>query len=85
MVPLEHGQYLIDIMVELRPTRQDGMGGVHCVDWSELRAFGKVTGLLTEPWEYRVLMKMCKAYLNGWYEGKEVLSISPMERDKNDG
>lgn len=85
MVEITHGRYFIEAMVELRPMRVDSFGGINPPDWTELKAYGKLSGMVSEIWEYRLLMRMCKAYIAGYIEGKEILSIPPIERDEEDG
>ncbi|MCC0013869.1 MAG: hypothetical protein H6881_08325 [Rhodobiaceae bacterium] len=50
--------------------------------WAEIDAFGRATGILSEPWEYVALRKMCVAYFAGMKSGEDVFSIPPMERDE---
>lgn len=47
----------------------------------ELHAFGQTTGRLSTPWEYETLRAMSNAYVWGLVEGRDLLSIMPIERD----
>ncbi|AZV00278.1 hypothetical protein pkon1_p49 [Paracoccus phage vB_PkoS_Pkon1] len=57
-----------------------GMGGWVPLPYAELRAFGQSTGRLTTPWEYETVRAMSEAYVTGLVEGRELLSIPPVER-----
>lgn len=58
--------------------------GVHVVSWQEIEAFATATEEVTETWEKKLLMRMCRAYLEGNNEGQDVLSIAPMDREEDD-
>ena len=81
LVEIEAGQYLIDILHQLGPVRSNGMG-LSVPDWSEIVAFATANGLPLDPWEYRLIRTMSKAYLAGFNSGREALSIPPMKRGK---
>lgn len=49
--------------------------------YSELEAFGRATSRLTTPWEYETARAMSEAYVSGLIEGRNVLSIPPVERE----
>jgi hypothetical protein len=82
-VDLECGGYLIDIVNQIGPVRSNGMG-LDIPDWKELVAFSEANDIDLEPWEYRLIRSMCRAYLSGLNSGKEALSIPPIERGKED-
>jgi len=79
LVPLEAGSYVLDIMQELGPIRSAGMG-LMVPDWEEIAAFASAFRLPLEPWEFRLLRRMCSAYLREFNAGKEPLSMPPIER-----
>lgn len=58
-----------------------GMGGWMPLPFAELRAYGEATGRLSTPWEYETIRAMSEAYVVGLVEGREPMSIMPMERD----
>lgn len=56
------------------------MGGWTPLPYVEMRAYGEATGRLSTPWEYETLRAMSEAYVSGLVEGRDLLSIPPMER-----
>ena len=79
MVEISAGEYLLDVMQQLGPIRSTGMG-LAAPDWQEITAFASAFKLHMEPWEYRLIRKMCGAYLREFNAGKEPLSMPPIER-----
>lgn len=74
------GEYLIDALFEVGPTQiRDGEEGP--VSWSELSAYGQAVQAISEPWEFRAIMNMSKAYLRAKREGKDVHCIAPVDRE----
>lgn len=80
MVELDAGQYLLDALQELGPIRSTGVG-LSTPEWQEVTAFAHANGLDFEPWEFRILKKMCGRYLSGYNSGREALSIPPIDRE----
>jgi hypothetical protein len=76
---LEAGQYLVDAMFKLRPTRSSAAGMVP-TDWPEIAAFAAVTQRIDEPWECEALFDMCQAYYEELHTGEKPLAIPPVER-----
>lgn len=72
------GDYLIEAMFAMRPTRSTGMGEVPA-DWPVIDAFARATGRIGEPWEAETLFAMCAAYLEGRDAGTDTLAIPPVE------
>jgi hypothetical protein len=72
------GEYLIDAMFRLGPVRNNGMS-VSAPDWSEIEAFSRVTGRISEPWEAEVLYDMCHGYYGALIAGEDPLAMSPVE------
>lgn len=56
------------------------MGGWIPLPYAELSAYGEATGRLSTPWEYETVRAMSEAYVGGLVEGKQPLSIPPVER-----
>lgn len=83
MVDLEAGGYLLDAVQELGPIRSTGMG-LTTPDWQELVAFASANGLSLAPWEFRIIKKMCGAYLREFRAGEDPFCIAPMERDASE-
>ncbi|MFC3169220.1 hypothetical protein [Paracoccus fontiphilus] len=58
-----------------------GMGGWMPLPYAELEAYGRVTGRLSTPWEYETVRGMSEAYVSGLVEGRDLLSIMPLDRE----
>lgn len=57
------------------------MGGCVPLAWAEIYAFGRATGRIGNPWEYECVHAMSGAYVTGLVEGRNDLSIPPVERE----
>lgn len=75
---LDGGQYLVDAMFRLGPTRSTGLGEAPA-DWPEIDAFARATGRISEPWEAEALFDMCRAYHAAREAGTDPLAMSPAE------
>jgi len=80
---LDAGEYLIDAMFVMRPTRSNGMGEV-AADWDTIDAFARVSGRISEPWEAETLFAMCEAYHKGLDAGVNPLAIAPVDQGDYD-
>ena len=76
---LDAGQYLIEAMFAMRPTRSNGMGEV-AADWDIIDAFARLTGRISEPWEAETLFAMCSGYMECREAGADFLAISPVDQ-----
>ena len=56
------------------------MGGWMALPYVEMNAYGKATGRLSTPWEHETVRAMSEAYVAGLVEGRDLLSIPPVER-----
>ena len=74
------GAYLIEALFEAGPTLHDSMGEKP-LGWLDLDAYGRATQAITEPWEYRALRDMSRAYLGERQAGVEPLAIAPADQD----
>jgi hypothetical protein len=75
---LDPGEYLVGIMLDLRPTRSNGMD-IGPTDWPVIAPFGEVMGLDSE--DMLTLSKMCRGYHEALREGENPLSIAPVDRE----
>ena len=84
MLPDVHiGRYLVDALEELGPARYiSGPNGLIevPVDWDVILPFAKATQMISEPWEFRIVMDMAKSYVNAKREGENPLAVSPVEQ-----
>ena len=74
------GEYLMGAFMALGCSHPAGMGGEMPIPWSEVHAYARATGTLTEPWEVELVRDMSAAYCRGRVEGENVFSIPPAER-----
>lgn len=57
--------YLVEIFWDLRK-RAGGPMGPNPIGWSDLRAYGEVTGVKLTSWEARIILLMDETYLTTW-------------------
>lgn len=50
--------------------------------WTEVEAFADAQGLITQPWEFRAIVEMSRAYLIENKAAKSPFRMSPVERDR---
>jgi len=74
--PETPGAYLMQALWNVGPTNGDGGS----ISWQELAAYASVSESLSEPWEFRAVMRMSKAYSAEKNGGKDPLRIPPVER-----
>lgn len=84
MVPVYDGNYLVDALFEVGPSATAGMGSEIPVSWVEIWAYAQSTQNISEPWEFRAIMQMSKAFVRARREGESVFAIPPMEQVEND-
>lgn len=84
MVPVEEESYLLDALFEIGPSATAGMGAEIHVSWGEVWAYAQATQNLSEPWEFRAIVQMSKAFVRARREGESVFAIPPMEQVKDD-
>lgn len=75
---LDGTEYLIEAMFRLGPIRSDGMG-LRSADWPEIDAFARLTGRVSEPWEFEALFDMCSGYFAAHEAGADPLAMSPAQ------
>ena len=74
---LEPDEYMVQVMFDLKPTRQNGENVV-ATDWDVIGPYGAAIGL--EPDDMVLLSKMCRGYHQEWLQGENPLAIEPVER-----
>lgn len=75
---LDAGEYLLEAMFRLGPTRSNGLADV-ARDWPEIEAFARSTGRIGEPWEIELIFDMCRGYHEAREAGKDPLAMPPTE------
>lgn len=75
---LDGGEYLIDAMFRLGPTRNNGMAEIP-VDWDQINAFAAATGRICEPWEAETLFEMCAGYCAARQSGTDATAVAPVD------
>lgn len=78
---IEAGAYLIDALMEAGPTLAHPMGGEMPLDWPTVAAYGQVMQTVSDPWEYKALIDMSRAYLAARIAGKSPLAMPPIEQE----
>lgn len=73
------GQYLVDAMMRMGPSRA-AMEGERAADWPEIDAFSRCTGALLDGWEMETVWRMAQEYTMERRNGKDPLCIPPVER-----
>lgn len=58
--------------------------GLTTPDWQEITAFAAASGLALAPWEFRIIRKLCAAYLRELRAGEDPFCIPPIERGKEE-
>ena len=66
-------------MLDMGPLESNGWGMTAKPDGAILD-YMRGTGITTEPWEFRALRQMCRAYRDGNSAGKDPLCIPPIDR-----
>jgi hypothetical protein len=84
MVPVDEGQYLLDALFEAGPSATAGMGAEIPLSWLEVWAYAQATQNISEPWEFRAIVQMSKAFVRARREGESVFAIPPMEQINDD-
>ena len=78
--PINAGDYLWAAFWRLYPCRPEPMGGLRPIDWTDLDAFARCTGRISERWEFEALHDMADAYVRGMIEGRDPFSKDPRDR-----
>lgn len=73
----------VSFLTEAGPTEWDAMGNEKPLTWETIFFYWQCTGELDEVWERKLVQNLSEEYLIGKNEGKNPLSISPMERDED--
>lgn len=79
LVEVDAGQYLIDAMFALGPSRPLGGGGLRATDWPEIAGYAAAQGPFAR-WELQALADMCAHWCRGYRHGASALAVSPLER-----
>ena len=83
-MPVGEGQYLLEALFEVGPSGTAGMGGEIPLSWAEVWAYAQATQNLTEPWEFRAIVRMSKAFVKARIDGESVFAIPPIEQVPDD-
>jgi hypothetical protein len=78
---VNYGAHLIEIMLNLPPTRPMPMGGDRATDWPEIQAYVALTERLSTVWEIETVHAMCQRFADG-FARKDPRSYSPMEQHR---
>ena len=72
------GEYLLDALFEVGPSEYQA-GNEMPVSWQALHAYASSTWAISEPWEFRAVMAMSKAYFRAKVQGKNPHAIEPID------
>jgi hypothetical protein len=78
MPPVEWGLYLVEYLFEIGPTMAAGMGNGPLMP-SEIEAAQRLLGILLEPWEARLLLRLSREYLEESHRATEQNCSPPWE------
>lgn len=78
--PTLGADHLMDALSDLGFHESSGFGPKP-VSWGELLAFGQATSQVSEPWEFRALAKMSRAYCAGLRLGESVFAKFPWHEE----
>lgn len=71
---------MMDALKGIGFSQSHGFGPVP-VSWQEIVAYAQATGEITEPWEFRALSGMSRAYCEGLRLGENVWAKFPWHED----
>lgn len=69
---------------QVGPSRVEQMAELP-ITWAELAAYATASEVNFERWELRAIMEMSRAYVAAKSDGKDPLSIAPVDRDAENG
>ena len=73
---------MVEALFEVGPNEYHATGEPVPITWPTLYAYAQGTGDLSEPWEYRAVIAMSRAYLMGLDRGKNIMCSPPGEWDE---
>lgn len=78
--PLLGADHLLDALTELGFATNNGFGQ-QPVSWWDLVAYAQATGAMEDPWEFRAVARMSRAYLEGVAIGEKIAGQLPWHED----
>ena len=66
-------------LFEAGPFEYHATGEPIALTWQTLTAYGAATQAVSEPWEYRALISMSRAYVDGLTKGADEFCAPPSE------
>jgi hypothetical protein len=83
LVDVGEGQYLIEALFECGVS-DTSSGTVELpLSWSEIWAYANATGSIKEPWEFRAMMDMSRAFVKARRDGESPFAIAPVDLDND--
>jgi hypothetical protein len=77
MPPLDGGMHLINIMLEIGPTKVAGMGGVVGIDELDIAAWQFNSGISLTAWEAQTIRSLSQVYAAASMNGREASALPP--------
>lgn len=78
---VEPGEYLLQAMFVLGPTRATGMGEA-ATDYPVIESFARSTGRLEDGWDIETMQMMCAAFCSARQAGEDPFCEEPGKEKK---
>jgi hypothetical protein len=76
--PLEECQYLLDAFLECGVSDVSSGMGETPLTWREVWAYAQATRAISEPWEFRALIDMSRAFVRARKAGEDPFEELPI-------
>jgi hypothetical protein len=73
-------RFLVDYLLEIGPIKPVGMGS-GSIDWQDIEAWQRCTGITLPPWQARMLRRLSRSYLAMSREAEEPDCRSPTQEE----
>lgn len=77
MPDIEGGEYLVNLALEIGPSKVAGMGGVVGIDEIDLAAWQANSGIRLTAWEAQTIRALSQAYASGCMDSRDARSPAP--------
>lgn len=78
MPEVEDAAHFVEYLFDVGPTL-----GEDAITWGEMDSWSRRTGLDLEPWQYRLLVSLSRAYLVQMHESRQRHAIAPWPKARN--
>lgn len=77
MPPLDGGGYLVNLMLEIGPTKIAGMGSAIGLEEIDIAAWQSNSGIQLSPWESQTIRRLSQVYAGAAMDSREASSLAP--------